>query len=334
MNTYTIKITGTDYTPYNKLSSFGVMDGGSLFDPLALPLSFFHPLTTNCGTLTGSNSVFNLSSLGGDLEICYNDLKNFTFIAKGDLVFCNSLVYFHLSSFDQTRSKIKNLVFNPDNSEEKQTYSIKISGLSLIYPNLNLSNSLYYPNEKYYTIYKPTFKIDYNDGTTQTIIFPLSVLQCGIFDSYKDKSMLESVPYYKELNNIAIFINDEKNNDLLASLLDVKSPFVVDTSEIDSIELPFAISPIPLNSINPLSPILQTTITVPEVPSDNNPVNPPQAGYAYTQSLGIVLNPDPSSLILDETFSITDNSLILSTGGAPYTGDENESVMVSLPLNN
>jgi hypothetical protein len=320
MNTYTVKITGTNYSPYNTLSSFDILDGGFLFDPLAAPLSFYYSLTTNCGSLTGSNSVYTLTAVGGSFKTIYNDLKNYKFTVKGDMVFCKTFVNFDLSDFDQTRSIIKSIIFEPDNSEKNQIYSIKI-GSSITYPNLNQSNSLYYPSEKFYTIYKPKFTINYNDGTSQTIVSPLTVAQCGILDSYKNKSMLDSVPYFKDLNSVAIFINDKNNNELLASLLDVKSPFVFDTSELDTVELPFSIAPIPLTTLTPFRLITQVNNNPTTIPIDQNPTQPPQSVYRYEQSIGIVLNPNPSNLILDESFSIFDNSIILSIGGAPYTGD-------------
>jgi hypothetical protein len=330
MNTFTTIITATNYSPYSSLSSFDVLDGGFLFDPLAAPLSFFYSLTTNCGTLTGSNSVFNLTSIGGPLETNYNDLKNYTFRTKGDLVFCKTHVTFDLSDFDQTRSLIKSIIFNSDNSEKNQIYSIKLNGGILIYPELNKSNSLYYPKEKFYTIYEPKFTINYNDGTSQTIVSPLTVAQCGILDSYKNKSMLDSLPYFKELSNVAIFVNDEKNNDLLISLLDVKSPFVADTSDLDNVELPFSVAPIPLVNVNPFTLITQTTLTpsTPQVPTDPNPIDVPLAVYRYQQSSSISLNPNPADLLEGQEFSIS-QSLTLTIGGAPYSAGTGIFISVS-----
>jgi hypothetical protein len=335
MNTFIITITGTNYSPYNSLPSLDVLDGGSLFDPLATPLSFFYTLTTNCGSLTGTNSVSNLTAIGGDFGINYNDLKNYNFVTKGDLVFCKTFVTFNLSFFDQTRSLIKSIIFDPDNSERIQIYSIRINS-SLIYPNLSGSNAIYYPDEKFYTVYNPKFIVNYNDGTSQTIVSPLTVAQCGILDSYKNKSLLESVPYFKEFNNVAIFINDKNNNDLLASLLDVKSPFMFDTSELDNVELPFSVAPIPLDSVNPFMAIGQNTSipTIPDVPVDQNPIDLPTAVYRYSQSAGIVLNPNPSDLIEEESFSLVNGSIILSIGGAPYISGDGISVSVTQPLNN
>ena len=331
MNMYTVTITGTNYSPYSSLSSFDVLDGGFLFDPLAAPLSFFYSLTTNCGTLTGSNSVFNLTSIGGGFETNYNDLKNYIFQTKGNIVFCKTNVTFNLVNFDQSRSLIKSVIFDPDNSEKIQIYSIKSLGpFTLTYPELDKSNSVYYPNEKFYTLYKPKFTINYNDGTSQTIVTPLTVAQCGILDSYKNKSMLDSLPYFKELNSVAIFINDEKNNDLLASLLDVKSPFTADTSEFDTVELPFSVAPIPLGTVNPFTLITQTRLTpsIPQVPSDQNPIDVPIAVYKYQQSSGINLNPNPSNLIENESFD-SNQSIILSIGGAPYDAGEGVSITPS-----
>jgi hypothetical protein len=319
---YTVTITGTNYSPYSSLSSFDVLDGGFLFDPLAAPLSFFYSLTTNCGTLTGSNSVFNLTSIGGGFETNYNDLKNYNFQTKGNIVYCKTNVTFNLVNFDQSRSLIKSIIFDPDNSEKKQIYSIKIVEQLLTYPELDKSNSTYYPNEKFYTIYEPKFIINYNDGTSQTIVSPLTVAQCGILDSYKNKSMLESLPYFKEQNNVAIFINDEKNNDLLISSLDVNSPFVADTSEFDAVELPFSVSPIPLGVV--FSPFIAQIIPKPEIPDipvDDSPIDVPTGIYRYKQSFGIILNPNPADLSENEEFNPTE-SLILTIGGAPYDAGE------------
>lgn len=330
MNTYTITITGTNYSFYSNLSSFDVLDGGSLFDPLAAPQSFYYSLTTNGGTLTGSNSVFNLTAMGGSFEIFYNDLKKYIFKTKGDLIFCKSFVNFNFFNFDQSRSLIKSIIFDPNNSENKQIFTVKINGSSLIYPNLTGSNSIYYPSEKFYTIYEPTFNINYNDGTSQTIVHPLTVAQCGILDSYKNKSMLDSLPYFKEMNSVAIFVNDEKTNELLTTFLDVKSPFKEDTSELDNVELPFSVAPIPLSNVNPFTLLTQTTLTpsIPQVPTDENPIEVPLAVYRYQQSSSISLNPNPADLIEGQEFSLS-QSLILSIGGAPYSAGVGISIVDS-----
>jgi hypothetical protein len=313
------------------LSSYGVLDGGFLFDPLANPLSFYYSLTTNGGSLTGSNSVFTLTAIGGNLKVYYQDLKNYRYNAEGNLAFCDSNVTFDFSNFDQSRSKIRSIVFYPDNSEKIKTFNSKIIGQSLIYPSLSSSNSVYYPKEKFYTIYKPKFIVNYDDGTAQTITSTLSVIQCGLIDTYKNKSMLESVPYFKELNSVAIFVNDKSNNNLLVSLLDVKSPFVFDTSELDTVELPFSVAPIPLNSINPLAATLQAQLnpSVPVPPTNQNPSTPPTAVYRYGEGFGITLNPNPSDLVFDESFSIANQSIILSIGGAPYGGSDSVTIVVS-----
>lgn len=327
MNTYTVNITGTNYSPYSSLSSFGVLDGGFLFDPLAAPLSFYYPLTTNCGSLTGSNSVFNLTAVGGEFETIYDDLKNYTFVKKGDIVFCKTTVNFNLSNFDQSRSLIKNIIFDPNNSEKIQIYSIKI-GVSAIYPNLNQCSSLYYPSENFYTIYNPKFIINYNDGTSQTIVSPLTVAQCGILDSYKNKSMLDSIPYFKEVNGVAVFINDKNNNELLASFLNVKSPFMFDTRELDSVKLPFSVSPIPFGQaiVNlPNPPPVEPTI--PEIPVEPNPEIPPKPVYKYQQSDGITLQPNPSELLPEESFTSLDESVVLTSEGAPYNGINGISIV-------
>ena len=325
MNTYTIAITGTNYSPYSGLSSFDVLYGGSLFDPLAHPLSFYYSLTTNGGSLTGSNSVFNLTSIGGRFFTSYNDLKNYIFETKGNIVFCKSDVTFDFTNFDQSRSLIKSLIFDPDNTEKKQTYNIKFAGAIPLYPELNKSNSLYLPKEKFYTIYKPKFTVNYNDGTSQTIISPLTVTQCGILDSYKNKAMLDSLPYFKEFDNVAIFVNDKKNNDLSISLLDVKSPFVSDTSDLDNIELPFSIAPIPITNANPFIQITQTQ-RMPQVPTDTSPIDIPTAVYRYQQSPSIILNPNPADLIEEEVF-ISQSLIIIE--GAPYNGGVGVSIGAS-----
>jgi len=50
MNSYNIKITETEFTPFNSLCSCNVLDGGSFIDPMASPLSFFYSNTANGGT--------------------------------------------------------------------------------------------------------------------------------------------------------------------------------------------------------------------------------------------------------------------------------------------
>jgi hypothetical protein len=343
MNTYTVTITGTDYSPYGNLEVMDVLDGGILIDPLAAPLSFYYALTTNCGSLTGTNSVFTLTAMGSDFETKYNDLKKYEFTKNGDLVFCKTLVNFNFSFFDQTRSLIKSVVFYPDNSEKVQIENIRINSSLifpaltsyLIYPALTSLKSTYYPNEKFYTIYKPKFIINYDDGTSQTIVSPLTVAQCGIFESYRDKVLLESLPYLKEINNVAIFLNDKKSNDLLANILDVKSPFISDTSELDTVELPFSVSPIPLGTVNPFVPIAQEALTpsIPVVPSEENPIQQERAIYRYFGSNGIVLGSNPSDLNEDEDFIINE-SITITVGKKPYVAGFGITITTTEPLNN
>lgn len=328
MNTYKISITGTNYSLYNNLSSLDVLHGGFLFNPIASPLSFFYPLSTNCGSLTGTNSIQNLTSFCGDFNVYYNDLKNYIYVTKGDLVYCKNMVFFNLSGFDQSKSKIRNLIFYPENEDYFQNYTVKMSGQDLKYPQIDNIHHVYYPKEKFYTIYKPKFVISYNDGTVQTIISPLTVAQCGIFESYKEKSILESIPYFEKLNSIAVFINDEKSNDLLATLVDVKSPFVFDTSELDNLELPFSVAPVPVVATSPFVPLTQGT-SLPSIPINDNPVTPPTAAFRYQQSDGIVLNPNPSDLIAQESFISDNESIILSIGGAPYEGSDSITLITS-----
>lgn len=328
MNTYSIKITGTDFSLYSQLSSLNVIDGGFLFDPLASPLSFFYSLSTDCGSLTGSNSVFSITAFGGDFETYYNDLKKYTFTTKGHIVFCKTMVFFNLSGFDQSRSKIKSLTFFPENSGKMENYTVKMIDQSLVYPEIDNIHYIYYPKEKFYTLYNPRFVLNYNDGTVQTIICPLTVAQCGIFESYKEKSILESIPYFEKLNSVAVFMNDESTNDLIATLLDVKSPFVFDTSEIDRIDLPFSVSPVPPNASSPFVPITQGT-SLPSIPTNPNPVEPPTAAYKYEESTGIFLNPNPSDLLLGENFILENESIILTIGGAPYEGSDSITLIVS-----
>jgi hypothetical protein len=262
-----------------------------------------------------NNYFYNLTAYGGNFKICYNDLRNIKFDLIGKLLYCSTKVVFDFSEFDQTKSKIVKLIFDPDNNRKLQTYDGMVSGDNMLYPVLSNIYSEYHPSEKFYTLFFPKFKVEYEDGTMLSLVYPLTVTQCGIFDTYKERSLIESLPYYKNLTNVILFTNDKRNNQLYVHDINTRLPFVLSANLPDDIQLPDVVIPVPMGG--GFIPLEQPI--VPEPPTNINPVTPPLPYYIYAEDLGIFIVPNNSVFFETEEFN-TNNSLIILNGGAPFFG--------------
>lgn len=283
----------------------------------------------NSWILSGVNN-FSLTANGGDFDVKYNDLKNMTQIADGVNIFCNSEVIFDLSQFDQTRSKIIKVTFDADNGSEYQTFTTYISNNFLLYPVLSSIKANYTPSESFYTYFNPTFIIDYDDGNSVNILVPLTSIQCGIYDTYKNKKILESIPYYNNIYNSLIFMNDINDNSLFISDIYTRLPFILSANLPEQdVELPNIIKPVPFGSR------IATTIdpVVPKPPAEKNPVRPPSPFYTYSEYDGISIFINNTDFNVGDEFS-TDNSLTIITGGSPYFAGTGISIGVITDLNN
>jgi hypothetical protein len=279
MSTLTIVVTGTYLSPFSASDVYQILHGGYLYDPMASPFSFFYPTSVFGGEI---GTVFSEYISGGEMRISYEDLPENNLYLDGHYVFCYSDVVFDFSLFDQTESRIIKIVFDPDNDLEVQTYDSYISNDILNYPELSSIKSTYYPSEDFYTLFEPKFTIYCEDGNVINITIPLTSVQCGIFDSYKDKTIVESIPSYKDPSNILLFINDNADDELtltnvsttlefkLDEKLDVFSSFVTET--------PLAI---PLG-LGLLQQLLFSTIQIPLPSVNENPVLPPEPSATPT----------------------------------------------------
>ena len=278
-STLTIIVTGTQISPFSASDTYNVLHGGYLYDPMASPLSFFYPTSVFGGEIS---TVFTESISGGDLELAYDDLPSNELILDGHYIFCDSEVVFDFSKFDQTESKIIKLIFEPNNNSEKQTFNYYVSANQNFYPILSSIKSNYYPSENFYTLFTPKFTIYYEDGNIVNVVVPLTSIQCGIFDSYKDKTLVESVPFYKSDSNVLLFINDIEEDDII--LTNISTSLTFDLEQLDS-ALPF-VEETPLAALNAalLEQLLTTTVIIPEPPVNVNPVQPP----VIVQGKGIV----------------------------------------------
>jgi len=272
MTSLTIVVTGTYISPFSASDTYDVLHGGYLIDPMAAPLSFFYPTSVFGGEIS---TIFSEYISGGETDISYDDLPENELTLNGHYAFCDSEVVFDFSEFDQTESKIIKIIFYPDNNSEAQTYDSFLSAGQLIYPQLNSIKSNYYPSEQFYTLFYPKFQIYYEDGNLVNISIPLTSVQCGIFDSYKDKTIVESVPSYKDTSKILLFINDNSNNELILTNISTSLQFELEEN-IQQLpftpEVPLAI---PLGT-GLLQQIFNTTIQIPLPPVNENPVIPTQ----------------------------------------------------------
>lgn len=270
MSTLTIVVTGTQISPLSSSDTYNVLHGGYLYDPMAYPLSFFYPTSVFGGEIATS---FTQSITGGNFKLAYDDLSENVLILDGHYVFCDSEVVFDFSKFDQTESKIIKLTFYPNNDSEIQTYNSYVSSGQLYYPNLSSIKTNYFPSEDFYTLFNPKFSLHCEDGNIINVIVPLTSIQCGIFDSYKDKTLVESVPSYKNPSNVLLFINDTEEDDII--LTNISTSLTFELEELTT-GLPFA-TEIALAGFNTaaLQQLLTTTVNIPEPPVNVNPVQPP-----------------------------------------------------------
>jgi DNA-binding beta-propeller fold protein YncE len=253
---------------------------------------------------------------GGELKVIYNDLRNFQFKFDGDFIFCDSNVIFDFSEFDKSRSEIIDLVFDPGNGTKIKKISSKISGNSVISPILSAIESIFYPSEIFYTFYNPTFRLSFADGMVQNITYPLTVIQCGVFESYKDKYVIESLPEYKKLTNIVLFINDVEKDNIIMSDIDTRLSFILSANIIENdIDLPNVVRPIPM--LSTFFSLIDAAVPLP--PTNENPVLPPFPKYIYSSDQSIIIAPRNAEFLENEKFERANASILLSdTGGAPY----------------
>ena len=279
-------------------------------------LAYQYELTKDWVVETIYEDSLTDSISGGELKVVYNDLTNFQFEFDGDIVFCDSNVIFDLSKFDRTRSDIISLVYDPKNGDNVQRYSAKALDNRIASPILSSIQSIFYPTEIFYTYYNPSFKLVFADGMTQNITYPLTVIQCGIFESYKDKYVIESLPEYRKLTNIVLFINDIKKDNIIISDINTRLPFILSANIIeDDIELPNVVRPIPM--LSTFFSLIDAAVPLP--PTNENPVLPPGPRYIYSSDAGITIIPRNAEFLEGDKFEASNTSILLSGGnGAPY----------------
>lgn len=267
---------------------------------------------------------------GGRLSIGYNDLSNIKQKIKGEYVFCQSEVIFDFSEFDESRSKIIKFIFDPNNGNDVQIFSSYIDENNvLVFPNLSSIKTEYYPTESFYTFYNPNFILEYIDGTTLNITIPITSVQCGIYESYKNKRVLESLPYYKNNSNVFVFVNDIYENNIHINDIYTKLPFVLSANLPEKdIELPNIIRAVPIGStlesiIEPLAPLPRT---------NKNPVLPPIPIIIYSEYNGISIVTN-NSIFTDGDIFESNNSLTL-LGTSPYSEGIGISISIITDLNN
>jgi len=271
MSTLIIPVSGTNISPFSASNTYNVLNCGYLIDPMAYPLSFYYALTANGGLISTS---YTQSISGGIFKLAYDDLRYNPVTLDGHFIFCETEVIFDFSNFDQTESKIIKITFNPGNSENLETYNSYVSNNQITYPGINSIKANYYPSEEFYTFYNPSFEIYYSDGNIVNVIIPLTSIQCGIFESYKDKTIIEAIPLYKDTNNVLTFINDTSDNNIIINNISTTNEFELGATDKT---LPFyTIAPfaLPFGSTS-LDEIIVRTIEIPQPPVIENPVLPP-----------------------------------------------------------
>jgi hypothetical protein len=312
MSTYIITVAGTYISPFSDSDTYNVLHGGYLNDPMASPLSFFYASTANGGLIP---TTYDSYLSGGIFEIAYADLPENVITLSGHYIFCNTEVIFDFKNFDQSVSKIIKLVFDAGNGENLQTYNSYVSNNEFFYPTLSSIKSTYYPSETYYTKFYPNFKIYYLDGNIVNLTIPLTSVQCGIYESYKDKTIVDVIPLYKNTGDVVAFINDTSDDNIIAANISTYNTF----------EPNFETTQIALSSLYKLSPIALAFLQLPPPPFQENPVIPiiPTTGNGIITFVtkmqmtrfgsGIEIYPFSNSTVTFVT--IIDNIPIIEIGG-------------------
>jgi hypothetical protein len=322
MATFNISLTGTDFYPFSAFNIYDVLNGGYLYDPFEENYSFFQSNTADGG---GINDIFSYVLSGGELKLSYKDLDINNIKNNGEFIFCKANVIFDLSNFDQTQSKIIKMVFDPKNGESSQTFDFYLSANELFYPNLSSIETVYNPSEEFYTFFNPIFKIYYEDGTIVNLVFPLTSIQCGIFESYKNKFLIESIPYQEKTNNVLLFINDKESDDLI--LTNLSTSLVLESGLEEDQTLPFeSTSPlaVPFVETIALQEFQTTTIEIPIPPTNENPIIPqdptptPTVTPTVTPTSGISPTPTPTPTL---TPFLTNNNIVTFDGENIITFD-------------
>jgi hypothetical protein len=270
MTTIIIEVTGTDISPFNKYNSSNVLHCGYLKDAFAAPLSFFYSSTANGGIIS---TTYSKTISGGEFNVSYNDLKENDTLIDGRLIFCDTEVVFDFSNFDETKAKIIKLIFYPKNGESIRTYNSFVLNNQISYPVLSSINASYYPSDNFYTFFNPHFKIYYSDGNIVNVTIPLTSVQCGIFESFKDKTIVDAIPFYRNTDNILTFINDTSDDNLIISNISTQYQFQLESEKTQlpyTILAPFAL---PFGSTS-FNEIVTKPIDLPKPPVTNNPVLP------------------------------------------------------------
>lgn len=309
-------------------------DDGNLFYVVGNQNAVTHSYSLNeSWVISGwGGKNYSLSAYGGDLNIKYNDLSNIKQKTDGNYTFCDSEIIFDFSEFDQTKSRITKLLFDPNNGKDYQIFTSYIDeNNNLIYPNLSAIKTNYYPSESFYTYYNPNFIIDYADGTCINLTIPITSVQCGIFETYKNKNVLESLPYYKNISNILLFINDNLNNETYIGDIYTRLPFILSANLPEKdVELPNLIRAVPIGStidsiIEPISPSPRT---------NNNSVLPPIPIIIYSEYDGISIFTNNSRFYGGDELINLDSSLTILSGGTPYFGGTGITISIITDLNN
>ena len=279
----------------------------------------------------GGNN-YSLSAYGGNFEIGYNDLSNIKQKTAGDYIFCDSEVIFDFSNFDQSKSKIVKIIFNPDNGNHYQYFTSYIDENNvLIYPILSSIKTKYNPSDLFYTYYNPNFIIDYADGTCINLTIPITSIQCGIFETYKNKNILESLPYYKNISNILLFVNDNTNNETYIGDIYTRLPFILSSNLPEKdIELPNIIRAVPVGST--IDSIIEPIASKPA--TNVNSVLPPIPIIIYSEYDGISIFTNNSSFYGKDELINIDNSLTILSGGTPYFAGTGMTISIITDLNN
>lgn len=356
-NTYIIQVTGTNS---GLLSAYPVVSysDGYYIRPFSDDTTFNYPTTTFGGALTagilpvplptnwdgGVSFLYNIS--GGPLRsYSYDDFSRLTSKIFIGNYFCEPTLILSFSSYDESRSFVKRISYRYDNdfytiTPQITTYEtfftvLTTTNIIKVHQLLSPKNRIGILNPKPDISYlKPKtifLEIIKADDTVNKFELNFNMLQCGLFDVYKEANILNS-QMLDSSEKILLTLEDKKTKQIYSTILDVDTPFYlltggdiqlpapdVEVEIVFDLEAQEGIAPVQFLA----EQIQQQTLQLPTIPLPTpiiNPVNPQLGEYYYRGEKGIRIRPLLVKLLPGQEFyyEIPTSGMILTSGGAPY----------------
>lgn len=267
--------------------------------------NFVYPLSVIGGTFNG-NTYTNIISGGPFYDYCYQDYCYEQFTLQPINIFCVANVWFVLSAFDESQSKLVSVIYNFSDGSPLVRNTYNYTSVQPASLKTDIVKHTFLPTEKFVTTYTPSITALYEDGCFVIINFILNSFKCGIFNTFKDIALIDSVQH-DVTRKVLISLEDKNRLQVFTNLLDLDAV-------VETIILPVTSRQIDTAENNVLTIIRASSARTLIL----NPVVVEPLIYEYAQGPGLDLIPD--ILLLQEYDIITPLTAINISDniGAPY----------------